>query len=133
MLAHFGVLGKVNQDRQSENQRPGRNDVFPKNRNASWWAALCRWNSGWAKQQLDRTWSAIITNYRHQQSFISSYLRMFKSLLDLSFSIGPQKNRVVGAATDELDQTSNEVTSILELDQSHATVHSLLLKQGLPP
>ena len=32
-----------------------------------------------------------------------------------------------------MDQTSNEVTPILQFGQSHAAVNSLLLKQGSPP
>jgi hypothetical protein len=52
----------------------------------------------------------------------------FRSLSDPSLGVGSKKDRVVGTATDELDQTSDEVASILEFGQSHASVNDLLFK-----
>ncbi len=53
-------------------------------------------------------------------------------LLNLSLCVGPQQDRVVGAAIDNLDETGDEVASIRELYQSIGTVNALP-NQGSPP
>ena len=56
----------------------------------------------------------------------------FPLLLNLSLCVGPQDDRVVGAAIDNLDKARDEVSSVLQLYQPLGAVNRLP-NQGSPP
>jgi hypothetical protein len=57
----------------------------------------------------------------------------YRQFSNPSFSVGSQKECIVGATIGNLDQTSHKEASPFKFNQSHTTVNYLPLKQGLHP